>query len=184
PPRQLTTNLMAAAPINFLPALVSSLVAWRVYRRVRRNIGRQPFQPRRLIARASIFAVITIGLIAFTAASELRVLLGLLGGLVPGIVLAWFGLRLTRFESTPEGRFYTPNTYIGVGLSLLMVGRVLYRLMLLHVTPNASDLFNRQPAAAMKSPLTFFIFGLLAGYYMVYLAGVLMRCRKLAPPAA
>jgi hypothetical protein len=171
---------MPLAPVNLVPAVVSSIVAWRVYRRVRRNIGRQPYQPKRLLGRALIFAVITVVLAIFIR--QTPVLLGMAGGLVAGMALAWFGLRLTRFESTPEGRYYTPNTYIGVALSLLMVGRLLYRLMLLYITPHASDMFNRQPAATMKSPLTFFIFGLLAGYYMVYLTGVLIRCRKMVPP--
>ncbi len=37
----------------------------------------------------------------------------LIGGLVCGTVLAYVGLRHTRFELTPEGRFYTPHTSSG-----------------------------------------------------------------------
>jgi hypothetical protein len=28
--------------------------------------------------------------------------------------VAFYGLRLTRFEATPEGFFYTPNIYVGL----------------------------------------------------------------------
>ncbi len=167
---------MTVAPTNLVPAVVSSFVAWRVYRRVRRNIGRQPFQPKRLLGRALIFGLICV-VIGIFARQQPRVLLAFGGGLVPGVLLAFVGLRLTQFEMTTEGRFYTPNTYIGVGLSLLLVGRLVYRMTMLYSSPHP---LVPPTAGAMKSPLTFFMFGLLAGYYVVYFPGVFVRCRQLA----
>lgn len=169
---------MAAPTTVLVPAVISSLVVWRVYRRVRRNIGRQPFQPRRLWVRIGIFGLISV-LLAGLSLEQIRVLLGLAAGLVPGMVLAWFGLRLTRFEVTVEGRFYTPNLYVGLVLSLLMVGRLVYRLTLLYGPSRTAG--QPAPAQFMQSPLTMFIFGLMAGYYIVYYLGVLVQCRKLKP---
>ena len=59
----------------------------------------------------------------------------------------------------------------GVALSLLFVGRMLYRFWSLHeaVAHNQPPLF--------QSPLTFFIFGLVAGYYLVFQTGVLRHAR-------
>lgn len=171
---------MPVAPINLVPALVSSVVAWRVYRRVRRNIGPQPFQPKRLIAQTAVFAVACVALLFFVV-QHLPSMFAFGGGLVSGTLLALVGLRFTKFDSTETGRFYTPNTYIGVGLSLLLIGRVVYRLMMLR---SASANFDPAHAPFMKSPLTFFIFGLLAGYYLVYFPGVFIRCRELPPPPA
>jgi hypothetical protein len=92
------------------------------------------------------------------------------GGLVAGGVLAVYGLRLTRFERTAQGLFYTPNAYLGVTLSLLLVGRILYRLAEIY-----SD--GLAPAAASadfaSSPATLAIFGTLAGYYVAYSLGLL-----------
>jgi hypothetical protein len=104
-------------------------------------------------------------------------LLGLGVGLALGLPLAWVGFRLTQFESTPEGRFYTPNSTIGILLTILLVVRVAYRLMVL--SPLSHD--ATQSPRLMQSPLSFFVFGLLAGYYMAYYTGVLMRSR-LPPP--
>ena len=56
----------------------------------------------------------------------------LAGGLVGGALLAGVGLKLTKYERTEQGFFYTPNAYIGVGLSLLLVSRILYRLAQLY----------------------------------------------------
>ena len=172
---------MATAPTVLVPAVLSTLVVWRVYRRVRKNIGRQPFQPRRLLGRIGIFGLITV-LLAGLSWEHPPVVLGLAGGLLPGVALALVGLRLTRFEVTPEGRGYTPNLYLGLALSLLMIGRLVYRLTLLYAATHA----GAEPPAAqfMRSPLTMGIFGLVAGYYITYYIGVLVLCRKLKPTAA
>jgi len=42
------------------PALITTFVAWRIYVRLRRNIGRQPFQPRRMIFRVAFFSLLTV----------------------------------------------------------------------------------------------------------------------------
>lgn len=172
---------MAAAPTVLVPALLSSLVVWRVYRRVRKNIGRQPFQPRRLLLRIGIFGLLTV-LLAGLSWEHPLVVLGLAGGLLPGLALALVGLRLTRFEATTEGRFFTPNLYVGLALSLLMIGRLVYRLTLLYGVSHAT----KPPTTAqfMQSPLTMFIFGLVTGYYITYCLGVLVQCRKLNPTPA
>ena len=165
---------MPVAPNHLVPALMTSLVVWGMYRRVRRNIGRQPLQPRRLIFRIVIFSVIS-ALFVFIGLEHPKVLLGFGGGVLPGALLALVGLRLTRFETTAEGRFYTPNIYIGVGLSLLLVARLAYRMILLYGNSSWAD-----PAAPglLQSPLTFVTFGLLAGYYIVYFIGVLLHSRS------
>jgi hypothetical protein len=90
--------------------------------------------------------------------------------LVLGAGLGFIGLRLTKFETNAEGHFYTPNTHIGVALSLLFVGRMLYRFWVLRdvtVAPGHPPPF--------QSPLTFFIFGLIAGYYLVYYVGLFVH---------
>jgi len=147
---------------------IVALVAIRMYGRVRRNIGRQRLQPKRLIAGIIIFAVVTCLLGVYSLIFP-RLLVGLGGGLVLGVLLALLGLHLTRFEATPEGRFYTPNPYIGIGLSVLFVGRLVYRLVLLSsISGNPV-----QAPSLMQSSLSFFVFGLLAGYYMAYYIGLL-----------
>src|SRR5271165_5758472 len=107
---------MPVDPHLIFPVLLFCFVAWRVFRRIGRHIGRQTFQRRRLVARTIIYCVILL-LLAALMFRSLMLVAGLGGGALAGCALALLGLRLTRFEATPEGQFYTPNTIIGVGLA-------------------------------------------------------------------
>lgn len=148
-----------------------ALIGWRIYRRIRRNIGRQPLRPRRALLSITILGTMS-AVLAFTSLEHSRLLFGLLGGLASGVLLGLLGLRLTRFETTAAGHFYIPNTPIGVAVSLLLVGRLIYRFMVLGDVVAAP---SHPPA--MHSPLTFFIFGLMAGYYIVYQTGLFIHSR-------
>ena len=105
-----------------------------------------------------------------TAAGFMGGLLGIGGGLFLGALLGFVGLRLTKFETTDAGHFYTPSTPIGVVLSLLFLGRMLYRFWVIRNVATA-------PAGPppFQSPLTFFIFGLIAGYYLVFYIGLFVH---------
>jgi hypothetical protein len=158
------------------PAILVPLVAWRIYMRARRNIGRQELRPARLVARVGIYTLL-LALVTAAAARHLPSLEAELGGLLAGVVLAVFGLKLTRWEMAPDGNFYTPNAYLGIGLTLLFVGRIVYRFMVLFVNP---PLVSDGPPQLFQSPLTFAIFGITVGYYLAYTAGVLARGRRVA----
>ena len=86
---------------HFVPLLLAGLFAWSIYRRVRRNIGRQRLHPRRAITSIIILSVVSI-LIISTSLQNTHLLLGFGGGLLPGILLGFVGLRLTRFETAGQ----------------------------------------------------------------------------------
>ena len=65
---------------------------------------------------------------------------------------------------------YTPNTHIGIALSVLFVGRLIYRYGVLNDAAMAQN--HAQP---FQSPLTLFILGLNVGYYIVYQTGILIH---------
>ena len=167
---------MPVAPVNLVPTILIFVVGWRLYGRFRRNIGRQPLKPKRMIFRICIYAALTVffAVASLVLVPHLSVFLGLLGGLAPGAALGLYGLHLTRFETTPEGRFYTPNPYMGVGLSMLLVARLFYR----YLAFSSAAAQPPPPPQLMQSPLTLFVFGLLAGYYLAYFTGVLVRSRE------
>lgn len=161
---------------QLVPAVVIPLIIWRVYRRVRRNVGRQLFHPGRLLTSIIIFGLLT-GLIGFVAIRYPVLEEGLGGGLLAGGLLAWIGIHLTRFDFSAAGRFYTPNTYIGISVTLLLIGRIVYRAIVLRGTFDGTA----DPVPSIfESPLTLVFFGITAGYYVIYCAGVLIRGRKLA----
>ncbi len=150
-------------------------MAWSVYRRVRRNIGRQQLRPRRAIVRLVILCVASV-FIALAGLQFPKILIGFGGGALCGGLLGLLGLRLTKFETTEEGHFYTPDTRIGVALSLLLAGRLIYRIAVLNDVEIAP---NHPPA--MQSPLTFFIIGLTVGYYVVYSLGLFVHTHDKKP---
>jgi len=169
---------------NILPFLIFiPLVAWRMYSRVKRNIGRQHLSKWRPWVTMTLFPVIVI-LISLGAVSQPMRLLAMAGGIVAGAVLGVFGTKHTKFENTPEGIFYTPNAHIGIALSVIFLGRVVYRMFQLYsLDPNAQP----NPNDFASSPLTLSIFGLLAGYYVTYAIGLIRYKvaveRDAAPPA-
>ncbi len=149
-----------------IPILFGGLIAWSIYRRIRRNIGRQPLRPRRAVISVVVLILVSTLLVS-TSLQNSHLLLGIGSGIVFGMLLGFIGLRLTRFETTDAGHFYTPNAHIGVVLSMLFIGRLAYRFWAVHDAVAAT---NGPPP--FQSPLTFFIFGLTAGYYAVYQAGL------------
>jgi hypothetical protein len=170
---------MQGMHIQIVPLVFTLLIVWRLMVRFRRNVGRQPLRPRRMIVTICIYSAVTILLGAGSLlVGHMNVFAGLLCGLVPGAALGFYGLHLTRFEATPQGFFYTPNAYVGVGLSALFVARLAYRAMVFSSAATRST--APQP---FQSPLTMFLYGLLAGYYVAYYAGVLVRSNEPGRPA-
>lgn len=157
------------------PAILIPLVAWRVYARVRRNVGRQRLRPRQLGLRL-LFGTLAALAVAGFVARHLPALAAEGAGLLGGALLAVLGLKLTRWEMTTEGNFYTPNAFLGIALALLLAGRIVYRCTLL--LTNAAPSAPSPPLSA--SPLTLAIFGLAVGYFIAYSAGVIVRGRHVA----
>ena len=161
--------------------VVIPLIVWRVYARVKRNVGRQKSVAWRHWTTTVVFPLLLIllGVGAFADASAAA---GLVAGVVVGVGLATVGLRLTVFENTDDGLFYTPNAHIGIALSLLFTGRMLYRMSQLYlggaVQSGGSDM------SFARSPLTLAIFGMLAGYYVVYAVGILRWRRTQIQPTS
>jgi hypothetical protein len=149
---------------------LTPLIVWRIYARVRRMVGRQRSSRVRPWISVCLFPVLVV-LLALGSLQYPVALAWLAGGLVAGILLAVYGLRLTRFERTEQGLFYTPNLYLGTALSLLLIGRILYRIIEVYAggAPSAADLSH-----FARSPATLAIFGTLAGYYVAYAIGLLL----------
>ncbi|HTV86236.1 MAG TPA: DUF1453 domain-containing protein [Dyella sp.] len=169
------------APHLTAPLVMIPLLAFAVWRRVRRQFGAQPIQRKRMILRIAIFVVLGV-LSAALAMRDLRLIEGLAGGLVAGLVLGLVGLRLSRFIVDPaKGDCYVPNPYVGALVTVLFLGRLLWRFSVLF--PQMQDPTGATPPAqgpAMgQSPLTLAIFGIFVAYYICYYAGLLIHHQRL-----
>ena len=148
--------------------ILAPLIGWRVYSRVRRMVGRQRLSRVRLRITLTVFPILVL-LLAYASRSHEESLNWLAAGLLAGALLAVYGLQMTRFEATAQGLFYTPNAHLGIALSILFVGRSLYRLVEVYVLAGTAPVGN---ADFVRSPLTLAVFGLLAGYYIGYAIGL------------
>jgi len=165
-----------AAPLSpnlLVPVGFGALILWRTYSRIRRMVGRQHLSRVRPWITVTIFPLL-FALLASLSLAKPMSLLALAGGAAIGIGLGIYGLRVTRFEITPQGLFYTPSAHVGIALSLLFVGRILYRLVMIYGQPGAPV---EPQANYATTPLTMLIFGTLAGYYVTYAIG-LLRWRR------
>ena len=149
--------------------LVVALVVWRVYARIRRVIGRQRLSAVRPWVTVVVFPLVA-ALVLSTSLLHPLTGVALAGGAVVGIALGVLGTRLTRFEATPAGLFYTPNAHLGIALSLLLVVRLAWRFVMLQTAGRG---FDPQSMQIGSNPLTMAIFGTLAGYYVTYAIGLL-----------
>ena len=154
------------------------LIAWRLYARVKRMVGRQRLSLARPCLTLLLFPLILL-LLAGTAlvppSPQPQKLWWLAAGLVLGALLSGYGLKRTRFEATAQGLFYTPDAWLGIALSALFIARFVWRMgeLLLKGAVAPQD-----PAFAL-SPYTLGPIGMFAGYYIAYAIGLLVRRSQL-----
>jgi len=159
-----------------VPAGVAALVGWRLYARVRRMVTRQRLSRVRPWVTLLIFPVL-VAVLLIGSRSHPSAATALAAGVAAGALLGVYGLRLTKFEQTPAGLFYTPNLHLGIALSALLIARIGYRAVQMYFLPGS---LQEGSAAFARSPLTLLIFGTLAGYYVAYAVGVLRWKRRVA----
>jgi len=123
-----------------------------------------------------VFLLVVGALLMLRGMAQANIAVAVAAGLAGGVALALFGLKLTRFETTPQGHFYTPHGGIGLALSTLLIGRLAYRFVVIWPSLQAAHSADENPFASFqRSPLTSAMFALLIGYYVAYYAGVLIR---------
>jgi hypothetical protein len=169
------------APFNpsfVVPVGVGALLLWRFYSRVRRMVGRQRLSHVRPWITVSVFPVLAVVLAAVSIAQPMSPV-ALAAGVVAGVCLGIYGLRVTRFEKTPAGLFYTPSAHVGIALSLVLFGRIIYRLIQIY---GSSGPVGEPQINYATTPLTLLIFGTLAGYYVTYAVGLLRWRRECSKP--
>lgn len=157
-----------------LPVL--ALIVWR---RVRRTFGRQPIRRKRMIVRMAMFAFIGV-MLALSGLHHIALVEGLLGGVLLGAAIGMIGLRLTRFEIDPvKGDCYVSHPWIGSLLTVLLLGRLAWRLMeLWPLMQQSAAVPGMLPPGYTSSPLTMLVIGVLVGYYIVYFGGLLIHHRR------
>jgi hypothetical protein len=174
---------------QFGPFLFAALVVFVVYRRLRRTFGRQLMRPTRMSVRIVLLAVIGCTLLPVALRST-QFLAAEITGAALGIGMGAWGAQRTRFQMFQGQLYYLPHTYTGIAVSLLFLGRLVYRLLQLYSHAHAPQAAGALPAnpsqafaptAMVQSPLTVGIFFVLIGYYLYYYGWVLWKSKHLTP---
>jgi hypothetical protein len=161
-------------------ALLAPLVLWRLYMRMRRVIGRQESKLWRHWC-AAVFMPLLLAALGWLALPYDAALGGWAAGTIAGVLLGLWGLRLARFETSPEGWFYTPNMHIGIALSALLIARIAYRAVVLYeaggLPGGAHAMSGAPPHVAIihlivTNPITLGIISLRLGYAAAFGMGL------------
>ena len=110
------------------PYAIAGLAVLLIYRRFRRSFGRQPMRPARMWIRIVLLILLSCSLLP-SALQSAQFLLAELAGAMAGMALGFWGARHTRFAMYEGRMHYVPHTYTGIAVSLLFIGRLVYRLV-------------------------------------------------------
>jgi len=99
-----------------------------------------------------------------------------LTGMAVGAVLGLLGLMLTRWESQPEGLFYTPSRWLALLVMLAIAARLVYGWWYT-MHPNAPAQ-QHWFLSASGTQLSVAVAAGLIGYYLVYAIGVRIRIAR------
>ncbi len=159
--------------------IMAAVVALVLFRRIRRQFGRQRIRRKAMMLRVVMLAVVIV-LLSLTGLQDMQLAEGLLGGAAGGVALGLLGLKLTRFETDPDkGDCYVPNVWIGALLTALLLGRLAYRFLVeMPEIERATAHPGAGPGGIVYHPLTLLVVGLLMGYYLSYYAGLLVHHRR------
>lgn len=164
------------SPNIIVPIVIAPLIVWRLYYRLRRNFGRQPIRRKRMWVRIGFCTLVTLVVAAVSGASGPLPDAGLAAGVAGGALLGLVALKLTRFATGGDRDCYVPNPWIGLALTALFIGRLIYKVMV--VWPEVQHAPGGAPPLP-QSPLTLLVLGLLMGYFIAYYAGLLVHHRRL-----
>ena len=121
---------------------------------------------------AALFLCFTF-LISFWLGPTLRFALV---GLAVGGLLGLVGLAVTRWESPPEGLFYTPSRWLALLVMLAIAARVVYAWW--HGLHHNAAGQQHWLLGASGTQLSVAVAAGLIGYYLVYAIGVRIRIAR------
>ena len=162
-------------PHQFSIIAIILLIAFAIYRRVRRHIGWQLLSRKRILIRVTIFIVIGALLLTGGLAKPI-VFISDAVGIVLGCVLAYFALRTTTFQEKNGKWYYKTNPLISIILIAIVLGRIVYRFSIAYGTISAiqkASVNGSQPNPAdfntyLSHPLTAGIIFILVAYYACF----------------
>lgn len=162
--------------------IIAAIILFSIYRRVRRNIGWQPLNSRKIKFRTTIFLIFGLIFLAAGAFKPISLISDFVGILI-GMGLAYYSGGMTRFEQRDGNWYYRPNTWIGSIVTVIFLGRLIYRFYNLYLLGSLSGIQSGQPDSFQKmsnmtgSSWTTGLLLIMFAYYVYYYI-ILLRNHK------
>ena len=166
--------------VVLLPVVVIALMPLMLLQRYRIGTARRLARP--------FLARLTLGAMVFSTAFFLiaaamtsvwvpRALTLSVAGLAAGIALGILGIWLTRWEATPRSLHYTPNRWLVLFITVIVLARLAYGLWRSWSVARAG--WGASPAvAAFGIAESMAAAATVIGYYFAFSAGVQARVRR------
>ncbi|HEY4128672.1 MAG TPA: hypothetical protein VGN70_11535 [Gammaproteobacteria bacterium] len=177
-------------PQHFVgPAIFMGFVLFILYRRFRRNFGKQKLNRGYMLFRMVVLCVLGVLLLIPTFFSQELAVMTIIGT-AAGVCLGVWAARHTRFMREDGVLYYLPHSYVGMIVTALFVGRLGYRILMMSqphmmngvtmdMNPGMSDLGGM--STIYHNPWTRLVFFILIGYYVYYYWFVLHESKQLKP---
>jgi hypothetical protein len=160
--------------------IIAAIILFSIYRRVRRNIGWQQLNTRKVKFRTALLLIIGLIFLAAGAFKPISLISDIVGILI-GIGLAYYSGGMTRFEQREGNWYYRPNTWIGSLVTAIFIGRLIYRFYKLYSLGNLSGIQSGQSFQNMSyvngSSWTTGLLLIMFAYYVFYYI-ILLRNQK------
>jgi hypothetical protein len=175
---------MALDPSQISPYAIAALAVLLVYRRLRRSFGRQRIRPVRMRLRLGLLIALGCLMLPLAARSGQFLAAELAGALI-GAALGVWGARRTRYQTYAGQLHYIPHTYTGIAVSLLFLGRLVYRIAELSATSRltgsggADSMPSFASPSMVRSPITVGLLFIVVGYYVCYYSMVLWKSKHI-----
>lgn len=169
--------------MDHLAALVVpiALVAWLVYRRIRRTIGFQHYSKRRLLVRTIILAVIGALVLALGVFHPIA-FAGDAGGIAAGALLAYAAARYLAFENRDGEWYYRTHVWVETIVLVLFLGRFAYRII--NSVATGGQAAGGNSLARMEDPITSGALLMFVCYYVLFAAVLIRKEKELSADAA
>lgn len=153
-----TIALLALAPV----------LVWRIYSRIKAQMTRQRSIMQRHYTGLGVFTAMAL-VPASQFLGQPALLAWLSIGVIGGIAYGVWGLKLTRYETTREGYFFTPNARLGLIIAMLFVACLMYIGFEIYANQGS----GKPTPKVTDYPFSLPALGLVAGYFATYSAGLL-----------
>ncbi|NHN34564.1 hypothetical protein [Paenibacillus agricola] len=162
--------------------LIMAIVAFAIYRRVKRTVGYQKLSRTRLIFRTVMFGLLGCIFLYVGFLHPLNLVADGIG-LAAGLVLAFYAIKHIRFEKRVDAWYYRTALWVEITLIVLLLGRIIYKLLSIYL--NNPVLFQSGAAPSLdsytKDPVTVGIFFVLISFYIRYFTYLLGKSKELEP---